>query len=148
MPGDAIRIVSPMVMEVSASVLDEAESHVTWSVGYAPELDEDGGRFLLANLHAGSLAGRVDVEVSATQFGGRATASFDRDESDRFATELAGAEALETLYDFTRIIARGLLGTADIDLELPLASPTPEITQLVRSTDSETEAEPTEGADH
>lgn len=133
MAGDSLRIVSPMVMDVRASVLYEADPHVTWSVGYAPELDDEGGRFLLANLHAVGAEGRVDVEISALLLGSSGAASSADDDASQLEDDLSESEALETLYDIARITARGLLGTIDVDLGLPVASPTPDITQLVKS---------------
>lgn len=137
MSAEAIRIVSPMITEVRASILYEAEPHVTWSVGYAPELDDENGRFLIANLHAAGAEGRVDVEISAIQLGGSFAAVLDGREAERYEDDLARAEGLETLYDVARITAKGLLGTIDVDLEVPLSSPEPEITQLVKSPESD-----------
>ncbi len=133
MADESIRIVAPLIMEVRASARYESDPHVMWSIGYAPISDEDGGRVLFANLHAAGTNGRVDVELAATQLGGGFSAELEGDEAEIYADRLAQAGALAALYDIARITARGLIGTVGIKLEVPLASPVPKITQLVRS---------------
>lgn len=133
MSDEAIRIVAPMIMDVRASARYQSDPHVTWSIGYAPEADEDGGRVLFASIHAAGAEGRVDVELAATQYGGGFSSELAGDEAEVFAERLAQAEALAALYDIARITARGLVGTVDIGLEIPHAGPAPKITQLVRS---------------
>ncbi|WP_308492804.1 hypothetical protein [Microbacterium terrisoli] len=140
MPDDPlIRIVDPSVMDVASSALYDAEPHVAWSVGYAPELDDDGGRFLLASLHAAGHEGRVDVEIAATQLGGDYPAALEGDAAASFEAALADAEALETLYAFARMTAISALGLVDIDVEVPRMTPAPAVSQLVRPDASESD---------
>ena len=139
MADESIRITQPMLMEIRASVLDEIDPQIRWSVGFAPELDDDGGRFVIANLRAAGPHGSVEVELAATQRGGGSAAVLDGEGAERFAEKLAAAEALQTLYEIARITAKGLLGTIDADHDLPLVSPPPEITQLVKSTEARRE---------
>lgn len=138
MPEQAIRIVAPMIMDVRASIaFVETETHVVWNVGYAPELDHDGnGRFVLAHLHAANADGGVDVEIGATQLGGALGSIAGGEDAELYESALGDSEALGALYDIARITAKGLLGTIDIGLDIPLESPVPEVTRLVRSTEA------------
>lgn len=138
MSEQAIRIVAPMILDVRASTaFVETETHVVWNVGYAPELDDDGnGRFILAHLHAANTDGRVDVEIGATQLGSVLGSIAEGEDAEQYESALGESEALETLYDIARITAKSLLGTVNVELDLPLASPAVEVTRLVRSTEA------------
>ncbi|WP_417554332.1 hypothetical protein [Microbacterium sp.] len=128
-----------MIMEVSASIASDVEPHVRWSVGYAPEVDVDGERFILAHLHAVGEDGVVEVEIGASQIGGD-LGELDDPEIQRFESSLANSDALDVLYGLARITAAGLAGTIESDIPLPLNQPVAEITPLVRSTET-TESE-------
>lgn len=129
--ADDIRIVSPMIMEVRASFSADVVPHVYWSVGYAPEVDDDGERFLLAHLHAAGDEGYVEVEVAATLLGG--FDDIDDANADEFERALADADALDVIYQLASITARSLSGTIDADIPLGRVAPPVELTRLVRA---------------
>lgn len=136
MSAELLRISTPMVTSVAASQGTFDEDSESWLVGYAPELDEPSGRFLIASLHIHSVKGSVDVELAATVLGGPEGDLEEGEPHEEFAETLASSEALETLYAFARITARSLLGTIEIDADVQMASPAPEITRLVKTADT------------
>lgn len=133
MSAKAVRIVTPMIMSLSASVIEDSEAHAAWMVGYAPTSDENGERFLLAHLHAASDEGRVDVEVAAAIVGGPSGDIDEGESADSFARFLTKNDQLRTLYDLARITARGLLGTIGTRIDLPPSSPPVRVSRLVRA---------------
>lgn len=136
MPGENMRLVAPMVTSLSASLIDEQEPHLAWSVGYAPEPDDDGERYLLSHLHVGGADGRADVEISAYLAGGPEGAIDEGEPGDEFAAMLSTWPVLASVYTTARVVALGLLGTIEADGLIPLGAPVPRITRLIRATDS------------
>lgn len=129
-----MRLVAPMVTSLHASVIDEQDPHVVWSVGYAPEIDDDGERYLLSHLHVGGADGTADVEVSAYIAGGPEGEIDEGDHGDEFAAMLTKWPPLGGIYTTARAVALGLFGTIEADGFIPLDPPEPKITQLIRPT--------------
>lgn len=136
--SEPLRVVTPQILDVQASISGADEGHVGWSIGYAPEVDEDdSSRVILTHLNAVGLDGRVDVEVAATVLGdGAGDLSADA-QAKQFEERLADSEELGILFDIARLAARSLLGLIDIELDLPMVPPSPSISRLVRTSGAE-----------
>lgn len=116
------------VLELSARYSQSSELHTGWSIGYAPEREENGGRVVFGQLHSvGSLA-RGHAMVSAQIFDVPGSSTSD----DEMEQVLTNSIAAETLYDYARTTLSTALGAIEVDVNLPRESPVPEITQLVR----------------
>jgi len=108
---------------------DSSDPAIMWDATYYDASDETGRdpktRVLIATLHVHAPLGWANVIV-----GGLITpVSNNSVELSEEATtrEIADSIALETLYDFARIQMKSVVGTVNVDVDLPYKSPDPTV---------------------
>lgn len=128
------RISDLEVFSVSADFGPSESPHVSWTVGYAPELDAAlKARVIIATLHTVGSSGRGTIHVGALLLG-EAGAALEGAELER---QLSNSDALETLYDFARVSLRSVLAVVDADAAVSRESPSPTFGVLERTSASD-----------
>lgn len=124
---------SPEVVRLRAvQSHDDAESHVDWRVTYSDERFTFKGHMMIpviGALHAGGPNGWADVHVAAL------IAVLNNEPSDLDA-ELAGSDAIETLYDIARGHMMPLLTAVSATQVLPQKSPQAEVSAFEPDSDN------------
>ncbi|MBP1326325.1 hypothetical protein JOF28_001557 [Leucobacter exalbidus] len=124
---------SPLIMSLQVEIAAPAEPHVDWSIGYAPEPDESGNRFLLAHLHVATGDGTADIDVSGVLQGDNAGALLEESEIVTFERQLDSVASLNLLYFTARTAALGALGLIESRPEIPTSAPKARLARLVRA---------------
>lgn len=111
---------SPEVVRVRAvQDQDDTSAHVDWRVTYSNERFEFRGHTMIpviGALHAGGPRGWADVHVAAL------LAVLGEEPAD-LESEIAGCDAIETLYDVARGHLASLLTMVDAHEVIPYKSP-------------------------
>lgn len=125
---------SPDVVRVRASSARSRKAHGSWFVDYAPEKESDrDARVVFGTIHFASEASYGDITVAGLLHDSPGVAYEDGD----LERLIAGADAIETLYDFARVSLRTVLAVIGSDVQLPTTAPEPTIGQLKRPDDND-----------
>ncbi|MBF4591260.1 hypothetical protein [Curtobacterium sp. VKM Ac-1395] len=124
------------VVRFRASQGDQTEEHIKWRVGYAPASEEGVNgqhiRVVIATLHVGGNGGWAEIDAGAFL-----VSDDEGPDDDNLEAAVRQSIAVEAVYDFARSHLRGLLATIGVFVDIPVASPDPDMFVLVPHDDVE-----------
>lgn len=136
-------VIDPVVIDVSASLRSTEESFVTWFVGFAPEAEVGAdARVVFATLHGSGESGGAEATVACMV----RVPDEQGESSEKFKNEFLESDAVQTLYDITRIAFRSVAAISGVVIDVPKEAPEPETGELVRRAPSDEEVDEATGS--